>query len=137
MKRIAAVALLVPDYDLALDFYVGTLGFRVLEDRELANGKRWVRIAPEAAPEGERGTSLLLARAVGPAQTAAVGAQAGGRVGFFLQTDDHARDRAAMEEAGVFFEEPTRQEPYGRVAVFRDPFGNRWDLIEPAADGGA
>ena len=126
------MALLVPDYDLALDFYVGTLGFALLEDRALADGKRWVRIAPETAPEGERGTSLLLARAVGPAQVAAVGAQAGGRVGFFLQTDDHARDRAAMEAAGVFFEEPTRQEPYGRVAVFRDPFGNRWDLIEPA-----
>ncbi len=124
MRRIATVALVVPDYDAAIAFYVGRLGFRLLED--IAQGaKRWVRVAPED------GTALLLARAEGPAQAAAVGNQTGGRVGFFLHTDDFARDHAAMLAAGVAFEEAPRHEPYGTVAVWRDPFGNRWDLIGP------
>ncbi len=85
------------------------------------------------APPGG-GTRLLLARADGPAQQAAIGNQTGGRVGFFLETDDFARDHEAMLRAGVTFEEAPRDEPYGRVAVWRDPFGNRWDLLQFARD---
>ena len=114
------------DYDRAIAFYVGSLGFQLLQDLDLGGGKRWVRVAPPGAVEG----SLLLARAVDPDQVAAIGNQTGGRVGFFLQTDDFARDHAAMLDNGVIFEEAPRVEPYGTVAVWRDPFGNRWDLIE-------
>jgi catechol 2,3-dioxygenase-like lactoylglutathione lyase family enzyme len=126
VRRIATVALVVPDYDAAIAFYVGVLGFRLLED--IPQGpKRWVRVAPEG------GTTLLLARAEGPEQAAAIGNQTGGRVGFFLETSDFARDYAAMLASGVVFEEEPRQEPYGTVAVWRDPFGNRWDLIGPGS----
>ena len=124
--RISAVALVVPDYDLAIAFYVGKLGFHVTEDIDQGR-KRWVTVEP---PGG--GTRLVLARAECPAQQAAIGHQAGGRVFLFLQTDDFARDHAAMLAAGVEFEETPRHEPYGSVAVWRDPFGNRWDLIGPA-----
>jgi catechol 2,3-dioxygenase-like lactoylglutathione lyase family enzyme len=123
--RVSALALVVPDYDIAIAFYVGTLGFRLTEDID-QGAKRWVTVEP---PGG--GVRLLLARAEGPAQAAAIGNQAGGRVFLFLQTDDFARDHAAMLAAGVSFEEPPRHEPYGTVAVWRDPFGNRWDLIGP------
>jgi catechol 2,3-dioxygenase-like lactoylglutathione lyase family enzyme len=125
-SRIAAVALLVEDYDAAIDFYVGRLGFRLLEDTDLGGGKRWVAVAP---PGG--GVTLLLARAVGPEQRARIGDQTGGRVGFFLETDDFARDHAACLARGVRFLEAPRHEPYGTVAVFADLYGNRWDLIEP------
>jgi catechol 2,3-dioxygenase-like lactoylglutathione lyase family enzyme len=123
---LALVTLVVPDYDAAIGFFAGTLGFRLLADTALAGGKRWVVVAPDG------GAALLLARAADPRQSAAVGGQAGGRVAFFLHTDDIARDRARWEAAGVRFEAPTRSEPYGDVAVFRDPFGNRWDLVEPS-----
>jgi catechol 2,3-dioxygenase-like lactoylglutathione lyase family enzyme len=126
-RRIATVALVVPDYDAGLDFYVGKLGFDLLEDLDQGS-KRWVRVAP---PGG--GAALLLARAEGKVQAAAIGNQCGGRVFLFLETDDFARDHAAMTAAGVVFEEAPRQEPYGTVAVWRDPFGNRWDLIEHRA----
>ncbi|MEL7459847.1 MAG: VOC family protein [Pseudomonadota bacterium] len=119
--------MLVPDYDAGLAFYAGVLGWDVTSDLDQGAGKRWVVVTP---PGG--GTAVLLARAVGPEQTAAIGNQTGGRVGFFLQTDDFARDHAAMIAAGVTFEEAPRAEPYGTVAVWRDPFGNRWDLIEYA-----
>lgn len=125
MRRIATVALVVPDYADALAFYVGKLGFDLLEDVDQGT-KRWIRVAPA----GGGGAALLLARAEGPAQSAAIGNQTGGRVSLFLTTDDFARDHALMTAAGVEFEEPPRQEPYGTVAVWRDPFGNRWDLIE-------
>lgn len=125
-QSLHAVTLVVDDYDRAIAFYVGTLGFQLLQDLDLGDGKRWVRVAPPGAVEG----SLLLARAVDPDQVAAIGNQTGGRVGFFLQTDDFARDHAAMLDNGVIFEEAPRVEPYGTVAVWRDPFGNRWDLIE-------
>ena len=125
--RISALALVVPDYDAAIAFYVGRLGFRLTEDLDQGR-KRWVTVEP---PGG--GTRLVLARAEGPGQTAAVGNQAGGRVFLFLETDDFARDHAAMLAAGVRFEEDPRHEPYGSVAVWRDPFGNRWDLIGPGA----
>lgn len=121
--RIAAVALVVPDYDAAIAFYVGALGFRLAEDIPQGD-KRWVTVEP---PGG--GCRLVLARAASPGQAAAVGNQTGGRVGFFLETDDFARDHAAMLAAGVVFEEAPRHESYGSVAVWRDPFGNRWDLI--------
>ncbi|HYD98861.1 MAG TPA: VOC family protein [Alphaproteobacteria bacterium] len=127
-QAIAAVALVVPDYDPAIAFYVGVLGFELLEDTPLGPDKRWVRVAPPGATE----TALLLAKAATPAQAAAIGAQAGGRVFLFLRTDDFDRDHARMLAAGVAFLEAPRREAYGKVAVFRDPFGNRWDLIEPA-----
>ena len=126
MSRVATVALLVRDYDEAIAFYVGALGFDLLADADLGGGERWVRVAP---PGG--GAALLLARAATPDQAARVGDQAGGRVWLFLETDDAARDHARFTAAGVVFEEGPRREPYGRVAVFRDPYGNRWDLIEP------
>lgn len=125
-QSLHAVTLVVPDYDAAIAFYVGTLGFTLLQDVALSPTKRWVRVAPP----GDASASLLLARADGPDQQAAIGHQTGGRVGFFLSTDDFARDHAAMLAAGVKFEERPRREPYGTVAVWRDPFGNRWDLVQ-------
>ena len=126
-QSLAAVALLVSDYDAGIAFFVGTLGFDLVEDTELAPSKRWVRVRPP----GTDGTSLLLARAASPEQERAIGQQAGGRVFLFLHTDDFDRDHARFTAAGVHFVEPPRVEPYGKVAVFRDPFGNRWDLVEP------
>lgn len=122
--RLGALALLVPDYDAAILFFVGVLGFRLTADIDQGR-KRWVTVEP---PGG--GASLVLARADGPQQRAAVGKQAGDRVFLFLETDDFARDHARMRAAGILFEEAPRVEPYGTVAVWRDPFGNRWDLIE-------
>ena len=124
-RRISAVALVVPDYDEAIAFYVGRLGFELRSGPNQGGGKRWVTVAP---PGG--GAALVLAKANGHPQTQAIGNQTGGRVGFFLQTDDFTRDHAAMLAAGVMFEEAPRHEIYGSVAVWRDPFGNRWDLIE-------
>lgn len=123
--RISALALVVPDYEPAIAFYTGVMGFRLAEDIPQGR-KRWVTVEP---PGG--GVRLVLARAEGPEQVAAIGKQAGGRVFLFLMTDDFDRDRARMVATGVIFEEDPRDEPYGRVAVWRDPFGNRWDLIEP------
>ena len=122
--RLGLVALLVPGYADALTFF-RALGWEVTADADQGT-KRWVTVAP---PGG--GASLLLARAEGP-QSAAVGAQFGGRVGLFLHSDDFARDAARIEAAGGTFEEAPRSEPYGKVAVWRDPWGNRWDLIGPA-----
>jgi catechol 2,3-dioxygenase-like lactoylglutathione lyase family enzyme len=124
---IAQITFLVPDYDAGIAFFVGALGFVLLEDTDLGAGKRWVRVAPRTG-----GAALLLARAVGDEQAAAIGRQGGGRVFLFLETDDFARDHAAFLAKGLAFEEPPRREPYGTVAVFRDPWGNRWDLIEHA-----
>lgn len=126
-QSIMALALLVPDYDAAIDFYVDKLGFRLIEDVPQGPGKRWVTVAP---PGGGDGTALLLARAASAQQRTAIGNQTGGRVFLFLETDDFARDYAAMHAAGVTFEEAPRHEPYGTVAVWRDPFGNRWDLLQ-------
>ena len=122
------VTLVVPDYDAAIAFYRDSMGFDLVEDNGLDDDKRWVVIRP---PGGD-GASLLLARAVDAEQEKAIGNQAGGRVGFFLRTDDFARDHAAYLAKGVVFEEEPRHEVYGTVAVFRDPFGNRWDMIQPA-----
>ncbi len=126
MKQfIANFTLVVADYDEAIEFYTRKLGFELLEDTDLGGGKRWVRVAPRGAE-----TALLLARATGDEQRAAVGHQTGGRVGFFLHTDDFTRDHAAMSAAGVRFHEAPRHEPYGTVAVFEDLYGNLWDLLE-------
>ncbi|WP_425985095.1 VOC family protein [Brevundimonas sp. TWP1-2-1b1] len=127
MSRIGAVSLLVHDYDAAIAFYVGKLGFDLSEDTDMGGGKRWVRVTPKG---GE--TSLLLARATTDVQKSQVGNQAGGRVWLFLETDDLLRDHAAWLAAGVVFRETPRHEPYGKVVVFEDLYGNAWDLIEPA-----
>ncbi|WP_333696129.1 VOC family protein [Phaeobacter italicus] len=127
MQFLHAVTLVVPDYDPAIEFYCGTLGWQLAEDVDQGR-KRWVRILPPGASQG----SLILARADTEAQRAIIGNQFGGRVGLFLTTDDFARDHAAMVAAGVQFNETPRHEPYGTVAVWQDPFGNRWDLIQPA-----
>lgn len=121
--------LVVPDYDAARDFYVGALGFALIEDKEMgldANGntKRWLVV------EATGGGRLLLAKAGNDAQRDAIGNQAGGRVAFFLQTDDFQSCYDRFKAAGVTFNEEPRHEPYGSVAVFSDPFGNTWDLIE-------
>lgn len=125
MRHIHAITLVVPDYDAAIAFYVGVLGFDLIADEVLNPVKRWVLVAP---PGGQ--TRLLMAKADGAQQEAVIGNQTGGRVGFFLETDDFARDHAHLLAAGVTFEEDPRVEPYGTVAVWRDPFGNRWDLLE-------
>ena len=130
-QHIGLVALLVRDYDEARDFFVRALRFAVLEDTPVGGGKRWLRVAP---PGG--GPALLLARAATPEQAAVVGRQGGGRVWLFLETDDFARDHAALRAAGVHFAEASRQEPYGTVAVFLDLYGNKWDLLQPAGGRG-
>ena len=124
-QRLALLSILVPDYAAGIAFFVDQMGFNLLEDTDLGQGKRWVRVAPAGAE-----TAFLLAKADGPDQTAAIGMQGGGRVWLFLETDDFDRDHAAMTAKGIAFEEDPRNEPYGTVAVFRDPFGNRWDLIQ-------
>ncbi len=123
--RLQAVTLVVPDYDVGIAYFVGKLGFDLVEDTPRGGGKRWVRVAPKG---GE--TQLLLAVGKDDRQRAAIGNQTGGRVAFFLQTDDFARDHAAFLARGVDFTEKPRREDYGTVAVFRDDFGNPWDLIE-------
>jgi catechol 2,3-dioxygenase-like lactoylglutathione lyase family enzyme len=124
--HISLVSLLVNDYDEAIDYYVGRLGFTLVDDTRLSADKRWVVVAPSADAQ----SGLLLAKAVDARQSAAVGDQSGGRVFLFLKTDDFAGRFAAMSAAGVRFREPPRREAYGTVAVFEDLYGNRWDLIE-------
>ncbi|MFF3285884.1 VOC family protein [Streptomyces sp. NPDC003023] len=128
MPFIALVTLVVRDYDEAIAFYTDALGFDLVEDTDRGDGSRWVVVRP---PGSGQGTGLLLARARDEQQRASVGGQTGGRVGFFLHTDDFARDHARMTSAGVRFLETPRHEPYGSVAVFEDLYGNRWDLLEP------
>lgn len=127
-QHLSMTALLVDDYDSALSFFVGKLGFELCEDTVLGDGKRWVVVAPHRAA-----AALLLARAVGDRQRRAIGDQGGGRVFLFLQTDDFARDYLAYTQRGISFVEEPRSEPYGIVAVFEDLYGNRGDLIEPVA----
>jgi catechol 2,3-dioxygenase-like lactoylglutathione lyase family enzyme len=124
-QNLSLTALLVRDYDEAIAFYVGKLGFELREDSPLTADKRWVVVGPAGSGHG-----LLLARAVDERQLHAVGDQSGGRVFLFLETDDIARDHAAYTDRGVHFVQPPRHEPYGTVAVFEDVYGNRWDLIE-------
>ena len=117
-------ALVVPDYDEAIAFFRDALGFRLHQDTDLGSGKRWVVMS------GLTGARLLLARAANDEQSRAIGNQTGGRVGWFLETDDFAADHGRMAAYGVDFTDGPREEPYGTVAVFTDPWGNRWDLIE-------
>jgi catechol 2,3-dioxygenase-like lactoylglutathione lyase family enzyme len=129
-QHIAAVTLLVPDYDEAIAYYVGKLGFGLVEDAALSPTKRWVIVAPPGNGE----TGLLLAQADSPEQRQAIGNQAGGRVFLILKTDDFDRDFARFKRAGIEFLEAPRKEAYGKVVVFRDVFGNKWDLIESLAN---
>lgn len=126
MRHISAITLIVPSYEAGLAFYVGVLGFALIEDSSLSPTKRWVLVAP--SPNAQ--TRLLLAQAVTPGQANAIGDQAGGRVFLFLETEDFKRDFDRLSKAGVRFLEAPRQETYGRVVVFADPFGNKWDLIQ-------
>lgn len=128
ITEILHLALLVRDYDEAKHFYCGKLGFTVEEDTEQASGKRWVRLRP---PGGGRGSELLLSKAVGDDQERLVGNQAGGRVLLFLRTDDFDADFEDLREKGVEFSEGPVSQPYGKVAIFRDLYGNRIDLIGP------
>ncbi|KAB7689900.1 VOC family protein [Plesiomonas shigelloides] len=125
-QMIGKVALVVRDYDEAIAFYTEKLGFILTEDTPLGGGKRWVVVAPR----GQQGTQLLLAKAVGEQQVAAIGNQSGGRVFLFLQTDDFGRDYHTMQQAGVSFCEAPREEAYGTVVVFQDLYGNKWDLLQ-------
>ena len=125
-QSIGHVALLVRDYDEAIGYFTGKLGFELLEDTPLGEGKRWVLVAPP----GTRETSVLLAEAATPEQAALIGRQGGGRVFLFLHTDDFWRDYRAMQSRGVVFKETPRVETYGTVAVFEDLYGNKWDLIQ-------
>lgn len=127
-QHIAALALLVDDYDRAIDYYTKVLGFRLTEDTPHGPTKRFVRVTP---PGSE--TALLLAKAANPEQAARIGDQTGGRVFLFLHTDDFARDYEAYKARGVDFTEEPRHEAYGTVVVFRDLYGNKWDLVQPAA----
>lgn len=124
---LSLVTLVVPDYDDAIAYFVGTLGFELLEDTVRSPTKRWVRVAPKGAQ-----TALLLAKADGESQRDAIGNQTGGRVALFLETDDFDVSYRTFKDNGVEFAEQPRVEPYGKVVVFRDPFGNKWDLIETA-----
>jgi len=125
-RHLALISLLVGDYDEALSFYVGKLGFDLIEDSDMGAGKRWVVVSP-----GPGGSRFLLARAADDHQAARIGDQGGGRVWLFLHTDDFAGDHARMSAAGVRFLEAPRHEAYGSVAVFEDLYGNRWDLLQP------
>ncbi|AXI81040.1 VOC family protein [Peterkaempfera bronchialis] len=126
MSHLGLVAVVVRDYDEAIAFYVESLGFELVEDTRISEEKRWVVVAPPGARE----SAVLLARAAGREQEARIGDQTGGRVGWFLNTEAFDRDYQRMRAAGVVFEEAPRHEPYGTVAVFRDLYGNRWDLIQ-------
>jgi len=128
-QTLGLVSLVVRDYDEALAFYVGTLGFRLVEDTFIPEqSKRWVVVAPPGAVE----SNLLLAKASTPEQSARIGGQTGGRVFLFLYTDDFWRDYESFKAKGVEFVRPPKQEAYGTVAVFVDLYGNLWDLLQPS-----
>lgn len=125
MPKLALTALLVRDYGEAIDWFDRALGFRLAKDEDQGGGKRWVVI------EDHAGRGLLLAKAKKPEELAAIGNQHGGRVGFFLEAEDFDASLERLKSAGATFEEEPRREAYGKVVVFRDLYGNRWDLIEP------
>lgn len=126
-RKLATIAVVVRDYDEAIDYYTRVLEFRLSEDTPLAGGKRWVLVAP--ADGG--GISLLLAKAANAEQESRIGNQTGGRVFLFLHTDDFQRDYETFKSRGVKFVEQPRQESYGTVVVFEDLYGNKWDLVQP------
>jgi lactoylglutathione lyase len=125
-QTLGYVTFVVCEYDEAIAFFTQALGFTLVEDTDLGQGKRWVLVAPP----GSRGTSLLLGRAVNPDQASHIGNQTGGRVFLFLHSDDFWRDYRSMQERGVEFLETPREESYGTVAVFQDLYGNKWDLLQ-------
>lgn len=127
-QSLAAIAFLAPNYDSAIAWFRDALGFALLADTPMEPGKRWVVVAPP----GGVGARVVIAEARGERQRGAIGEAAGGRVGYFLETDDFARDHADMQARGVRFLEAPRHEPYGIVAVFADPWGGKWDLLQPA-----
>jgi catechol 2,3-dioxygenase-like lactoylglutathione lyase family enzyme len=128
-QSLGLVSLVVRDYDEAIAFFVGKLGFALVEDTVVPEqSKRWVVVSPPGARESR----LLLARASSPEQQARIGAQTGGRVFLFLYTDDFRRDYERYRAAGIEFVRPPRDEPYGTVAVFKDLYGNLWDLLQPS-----
>lgn len=128
MRSLAQVTLVVDEYDQAIGWFTNILGFELVEDTVLSAAKRWVVVRPS----GGRGAALLLAKAANLQQKQAIGKQTGGRVGFFLETDDFGRDFAELSAKGVSFLETPRREAYGMVAVFADPWGNTWDLLQPS-----
>jgi catechol 2,3-dioxygenase-like lactoylglutathione lyase family enzyme len=131
-QQLGLVSLLVRDYDEALEFFVGKLGFSLVEDTQIPEqSKRWVVVAPPGATESR----LLLARASSPEQESRIGVQTGGRVFLFLYTDDFWRDYESYKSKGVEFVRAPKQEPYGTVAVFKDLYGNMWDLLQPRSGG--
>lgn len=125
-QRIASVALVVDNYDDAIEFYTKKLKFVLLEDTDLGDGKRWVLVAPQ----NSNGSSILLAQAKNEVESQAVGNQSGGRVFLFLETDDFWTDYESMRAKGVTFNEVPRSESYGTVVVFQDLYGNKWDLLQ-------
>jgi len=127
MQHLAHIALVVKDYDEAIQFYTQKLGFTLIEDTKLSEEKRWVLVKPPGAKE----CSILLAKAANEKQSASIGNQTGGRVFLFLYTDDFSRDYKNYVERGINFIRPPKKEEYGQVAVFEDLYGNLWDLIEP------
>ena len=134
MSRLGLVTFVAREYDEAIGFFVGKLDFDLVEDTDMGDGKRWVVVAPASGSTSglNSGASLLIARAVTDAEKTSVGNQAGGRVAFFLNTDNFDRDHANWSARGVKFREQPRHEVYGTVAVFEDLYGAPWDLIQPA-----
>ena len=126
MSHLGMITVVVDDYDTAIDYYTTALGFTLIEDTKMSETKRWVVVAPDA----NQGAALLLAQAASPEQSAAIGNQSGGRVMFFLYTDNFDRDYARMEEHNVACTEEPRHEEFGKVVVFADKYGNKWDFIE-------
>ena len=125
-QQLFQLSLVVADYDEAIEFYTQKLGFDLLEDTELSETKRWVRVAPKGSS-----TSLLLAKAAGDEQSKAIGNQTGGRVFLFLHTDDIDRDYQNLLKHNIKIVREISEEPFGKVCVFADLYGNLWDLIEP------
>ena len=128
-QNLVHIAIIVRDYDEAIDYYTHVLGFELIEDEPRGPGKRWVRVAPR----GDHGASLLLAKAANDEQISRIGNQTGGRVFLFLHTDDFHRDYEGWKAKGVRFRESPREEAFGTVAVFEDLYGNAWDLIQRRA----
>ena len=125
MNTLGMIAIVIDDYDLAISHYVNDLGFTLIEDKEMTPEKRWVVVAP-----GKDGAKILLAKAANDQQRAAIGNSTGGRVGFFMYTTSFNETYKTYSSRGIEFIETPRQEAYGQVVVFKDKYGNKWDLIE-------
>ena len=125
MNTLGMIAIVIDDYDLAISHYVNDLGFTLIEDKEMTPEKRWVVVAP-----GKDGAKILLAKAANDQQRAAIGNSTGGRVGFFMYTTNFNKTYQTYSSRGIEFIETPRQEAYGQVVVFKDKYGNKWDLIE-------